>query len=168
MKVYILTILSASLVAAVIELLAPKGEGGRMASHVRLIAGLFLLVALLNPLREGILYLKSAAEGDLTDRMAAVLPDASDEDYQEVFLGVLTDTGAIETEAWVSSALETVFHIPPTACVVEAILETEGGTLTLREVRIALSGDYALEDPHPIEAYMNTQLQCPCYVTVRL
>ncbi len=168
MKVYILTILSASLVAAVIELLAPKGEGGRISSHVRLIAGLFLLVALLHPLREGILYLQSAAEGNLTDRLAEVIPEASDEDFEEVFLGVLTDRGALETEAWVLSALETVFHIPPTACTVEAICEAEGNALALREVRIALSGDDSWKDPHPIEAYVSAQLQCPCYVTVRL
>ena len=167
MKAYILTILSASLVAAVIELLTPKGEGGRIAAHVRLIAGLFLLVALLNPLREGILYLKSAAEGNLTDRLAEVLPESSAEDYEEVFLGVLTDAGALETEAWVLSALETVFHIPPTACTVEAICEAEGNALALREVRIALSGEYMWEDPHPIEAYISAQLQCPCYVTVQ-
>ena len=167
MKAYILPILSASLIAGVIEHLAPKGEGGRMAAHVRLIAGLFLLVTLLNPLREGILFLKSAAEGNLADRLTEVLPEASAKDYEEVFLGVLADTGVLETEAWVLSALETVFHIPPTACAVEVTCEAEGNTLALREVRIALRGEFMWEDPHPIEAYMSAQLQCPCYVTVQ-
>ena len=51
MSAYILPLLAASLAAALVELLAPKGDGGRIAAHVRMIAGLYLLVALLNPLR---------------------------------------------------------------------------------------------------------------------
>ena len=43
MSNYILTLLAASLAACMIELLAPKGDGGRTASYVRMIAGLFLL-----------------------------------------------------------------------------------------------------------------------------
>lgn len=166
MKTYILTILVASLSVAIIELLAPKGEGGHISSHVRMIAGLFLVVALLNPLQEGILFLRSAAEGNLADRLEDMLPEASVENYEEVFLGTITDLGAEETEAWVISVLETVFHIPPAACTVEAVCEAEENSLSLREVRIALSGAYIWEDPHPIETYVSKQLQCPCYVTV--
>ena len=74
MKSYILTLLSASLAASVVELLAPNGEGGRLASHIRMIAGLFLLVALLTPLREGIRLLREAADGDLSSRVEALIP----------------------------------------------------------------------------------------------
>jgi len=61
---YLLSLLTASLAAAIAELLAPKGEGGRITAHIRMVAGLFLLVALLNPLREGIRLLRDAALGD--------------------------------------------------------------------------------------------------------
>ena len=167
MNAYILTILAASLAAAIIELLSPKGEGGRIASHVRTVAGLFLLVALLGPLREGILFLRSAAEGNLTDRLASMTPDVSPEAYEEAFRDTLVGIGKEETEAWVLSALHTVFGIPSTGCIGAAVCETEGNTLDLREVRISLCGEYVLENPHPIETYIVSQLQCPCYVTVQ-
>ena len=166
MKPYILTILASSLLAAMIELLAPKGEGGRMTSHIRMITGLFLVVTLLHPIREGILFLKSAAEGNLTERLEELVPEAEAPDYEQVFLDALTDVGVKETEAWVLSALEAVFNIAPDDCTVRAICDTEEDRLVLREVRISLSGKYLWEDPHPIEAYIGEQLKCSCYVTV--
>ncbi len=166
MNAYILTLLSASLVAAIIELLTPKGEGGRIAAHVRMIAGLFLLVALLNPLKEGILFLHSAAEGDLVGRIEEHLPHYDVYDYESAFRDTLTTVGKVETEAWVISALEAIFGIPSEGCIVEAVCETQENTVALQEVRITLCGKYALEKPHPIEAYVTDQLKCPCYVTV--
>ena len=168
MNAYILTILAASLAAAMIELLAPKGDGDRIAAHVRMIAGLFLLVVLLQPLKEGILLLRSAASGDLTDRLSEAVPDYAPTDYEAAFNDTLTAVGKGEVEAWVASALNTVFSIPPSGCTVEAICEAEETTLILREVRIALHGKYVFENPHLIEAYVSEQLGCACYVTVTI
>ena len=168
MSAYVLTILSASLAAAVVELLAPKGEGGRIAGHVRMIAGLFLIVALLRPLGEGLRFLASAAEGDLTARLEEALPEGESEDYEEVFGSTLSAVSRAEVEAFVISALDSVFGIPPEDCAVEAVCDTEDSAVSLREVRISLCGGSALENPHPIESYITAQLQCPCYVTVQI
>ena len=166
MKPYIFTILTSSLLAVVIELLSPRGEGGRIASHVRMITGLFLVVTLLQPIREGILFLQSAADGGLTDRLEEMVPDEEIPHYEQTFLDTLTDVGARETEVWVVSALETVFHISPDGCVVEAVCDAEEERLVLKEVRISLNGAYVWENPHPIETYISEQLKCPCYVTI--
>ena len=163
---YVLTILSASLVACVIELLVPKADGGRLASYVRMIAGLFLLVLLLNPLREGLELLHDAAEGDPAGVIADRLPTPMPEDYEAAFGSSLTAVGKRETEAWVKETLETVFHIPPSDCAVEAVCESDGASLSLCELRIGLRGKHALEDPHPLESYFTDLLGCPCYVTV--
>ena len=173
MSTYILTLLAASLAAAVIELLSPKGEGGRIASHVRLVAGLFLLAMLLEPLQEGLHLLRSAAEGELTLR----LPQTSDihaADYNAVLWDTFKAVSRGEVEAWVAETLETEFSIPPSDCAVEAVCETEAaaeddpysGSLTLRELRIGLRGRSALRDPHAIEVFFSEKLGCPCYVTV--
>ena len=166
MSNYILTILAASLAACMIELLAPKGDGGRTASYVRMIAGLFLLVSLLTPLREGLNILRAAADGDLAGSIADRLPESMPEDYEATFGSALSAVGKQETEAWVTEILDSVFKIPPSGCAVEAVCESDGTELTLRELRIGLKGKYALEDPHPLEAYFAEQLGCPCYVTV--
>lgn len=170
MTSYVLTLLAASLAAAMVELIAPKGEGGRLANHVRMIAGLFLLVTLLNPLREGLAILQAAAEGDLPRRLEAKINAATPEDHEATFVASLAAMGQAETESWVTETLQTRFSIPPTDCAVEvlcdALCDAETQTLTLRELRIGLKGGSALQNPHPIEAYFSEALNCPCYVVV--
>ena len=166
MNAYILTLLSASLAAAVAELLAPKGEGGRTASHIRMIAGLFLLVALLEPLGEGIRLLRNTAEGDPASRVEDLIPDGVETDYGVVFGDSIAAMGEKGVSFWVTETLETRFGIPSEGCTVSVICAYGEETLTIKEVRICLTGRYVLEDPHPIEAYVTEQLTCPCYVTV--
>ena len=166
MNAYILTLLSASLAAAVAELLAPKGEGGRLVSHVRMVAGLFLLVALLVPLREGITLLLDAAQGDMASRVEELIPEAYQPDYEAVFGDSLAAMGEEEVEAWVMATLESRFGVPADLCLVEGVCAYEAEALAITEVRIALWGGSALTDPHPIEDYFTQQLGCPCSVTV--
>ena len=166
MKTYVFSLLAASLAAAVVELLAPKGQGDRVVSHIRMLAGLFLLVALVNPLREGIDLLRSAADGDLSSRVEAIIPSEGDDGYGAVFGDSLTTISAREVEAWVLQTLEREFGIPAEGCTVWVDCAYDRETLTVTEVRISLRPPYALTDPHPMEAYYANQLGCSCYVTV--
>ena len=170
MSSYILMLLGASLAACMVELLVPKGDGGRIAEHVRMVAGLFLLVTLLEPLGKGLAILQAAAEGGIGEVLEEYIPQASpdEEAYEDVFHTSLRELGRRETESWVVETLEAVFGIPETGCAVEAVCAppAEDDGPTLREVRIGLKGAYALENPHPIEAYFAERLGCPCYVTV--
>ena len=162
---YLLSLLTASLAAAIAELLAPKGEGGRITAHIRMVAGLFLLVALLNPLREGIRLLRDTALGDPAARLEDLIPSDLETDYAAVFGDSLTAISSREVEAWITTQLESRFDIPSSGCRVWVSCSYEGDTLTVTEARIALLGQYALKDPHPIESYFTNQLNCPCFVT---
>jgi hypothetical protein len=162
---YILSLLTASLAAAIAELLAPKGEGGRITAHIRMIAGLFLLVALLNPLAEGIRLLRDIALGDPASRVEELIPPGSGTDYSAVFGDSLTAVSSREVEAWITVQLESRFDIPPSDCRVWVFCSYEEEILTVTEARISLLGGYALRDPHPIETYFANQLNCPCFVT---
>lgn len=162
---YLLSLLTASLAAAIAELLAPKGEGGRITAHIRMVAGLFLLVALLNPLREGIRLLRDTALGDPAARLEDLIPSDLETDYTAVFGDSLTSISSREVEAWITTELESRFDIPPSGCRVWVSCSYEEDTLTVTEARIALLGQYTLKDPHPIESYFTNQLNCPCFVT---
>ena len=168
MNTYVLALLAASLGVALIRLLAPKGEGGRLGDHVDMIAGLFLLVSLLEPLKAGITLLYTAAEGDLADQLPITVPAYSEEDYAEVLNSTLLSVGKTQAEVWVSSALQDRFGIPPMDCRISVSCAAEGENLTVSEVRVALSGSSITQNPHPIEAYITDSLGCPCYVTVEL
>ena len=166
MKVYILTLLAASVASAVIRLLAPKGTGGHLGEHIRMITGLFLLVALLTPLREGMELLRTAASGELAEHLTVAVPEEALGDYGEVFGDALTFVGREEVKAWVESELDTHFGIPRSECRISVTCAVAEENLTVSEVRISLSGSYITQDPHPIESYVTEKLGCPCYVTV--
>ncbi len=170
MSDYILTLVLASLAAAVTELVCPGGEGRGTTAYVRVVAGLFLLAALLSPLKEGLALLQGITVEDLNQRVDALLSDDlpafEPTDYDAILDATLTSAGADGVEAWVLATLDTTFAVPSTACTVQAICMTDGDCLTLTELRIALRPSHALTDPHPIEAYFEARLGCPCYLTV--
>ncbi len=161
MTAYILSMLAAALLCAVVELLAPKGEGGRLASGVRMVAGLFLLVALLAPLRAGLDVLSDFVGQDIDT------PAEDAEGYESAWEASILALGHAELTAWVTETLTTEFGIAAD-CVEVVPVWGESDTVTppLSEVCIVLSGRAMAEDPAPIEAYFAAALGCPCRVSV--
>lgn len=159
-------LIAAAVAATLVELIAPQGEGGRIGGQVRLVAGLCILIALIQPLREGITILRAMAEGDLYE----MLPDMEipvEEEYDSVWADTLVGMGEQEVESWVAGVLEREFRIHSGNRRVQAICEAgEDGALCVREVRIALWGAAIWKDPHTIETYVSERLSCPCTVSV--
>ncbi len=163
MTPYILSLLAASVAAAIVELLAPRGEGGRMTAQVRMVAGLFLLVALLHPLRAGIDFLMSLPEQSME------MPEQDAAAYESTLKASILSLGNAELTAWVRETLETSFGIAPEQAEIVPVWD-EGEALSppLVELCIVLSGRAILEDPHAIESYFADALGCPCRVSVAL
>ena len=164
MTPYILSLVAAAMAAAVVELLAPKGEGGRISAQVRMVAGLFLLVALLLPLRDGLAFLTELADGD-----GVLFPSYETPDYASTLQAAVVSMGRAELSAWVTSTLEAEFSVSPDLAEVVPVWEASDSTPPpLAEVYIVLSGKAALTDPHPMEAFFSEALGCPCHVSVSL
>ncbi len=159
-------LIAAAVAATLVELIAPQGEGGRMGGHVRLVAGLCVLVALIQPLREGVMLLRAMAEGDL----AEMLPDVelpAEEEYGSVWSDTLAAMGDQEVTSWVEGVLEQKFEISPDNRRVQVVCEVgENGVLHVKEVYIALRGAAIWKDPHTIEGYVSERLSAPCTVSV--
>ena len=162
MTPYILSLVAAAMAAAVVELLAPKGEGGRISAQVRMVAGLFILVALLLPLRDGVAFLT-----ELSDGGGLAIPSYDAPDYESTLQASVVSLGSAELSAWVTSTLEAEFSISPDlAEVVPVWGESDTTPPPLAEVYIVLSGKAVLTDPHPIEAFFADALGCPCRVSI--
>ena len=159
-------LIAAAVAATLVELIAPQGEGGRLGGHVRLVAGLCVLIALIQPLREGVTLLRAMAEGDLSE----VLPDVklpAEEEYDSVWSDTLAAMGEQEVTSWVEGMLEQEFGIHPDNRRVQVLCEaTEDGALHVKEVYIALWGAAIWKDPHAMEAYISERLSAPCTVSV--
>ena len=164
MTPYIFSLVAAAMAAAVVELLAPKGEGGRIAAQVRMVAGLFLLVALLLPLRDGVAFLAGLSDGD-----GLAIPSYDVPGYESTLQASVLSMGSAELAAWITATLETEFSVSPELAEVLPVWGAiEATTPPLAEVYIVLSGKAALTDPHPIESFFADALGCPCRVSVSL
>ncbi len=162
MTPYILSLVAASIAAAVVELLAPRGQGGRLSAQVRMVAGLFLLVALLVPLKDGLSYLS-----DLTDGGNIEIPAYEAPDYEATLKASLLSLGSEELSVWVKDILESEFSLSAQNTeVIPVWAEDDELPATLAEVCIVLSGADRLADPHPIETFFSDTLGCPCRVSV--
>ena len=166
MNQYVTSILAATLLAAVTEKLAPAGEGGRMTAHVRFLTALFLIIALLTPVKDAVAYLKGITADDVSGIVQDWVDLPEQGDYGEALGSTLTAVTAQEAEDWLQKTLAERFSIPADSCTLWVGCDSDGTAVTFSEVRIALSGASALKDPHPIEAYISEMLGCPCYVTV--
>ena len=149
MTPYVLSLVAASITAAVVEMLAPRGEGGRIAAQVRMVAGLFLIVSLLVPLRDGLTFLSDLAEGE-----GIVVPSYDVPDYEATLQASVLAMGSEEVSVWVVSVLEDKFSV--SAEYVEVIpVWSDGESIPppLAELYILLSGKAALTDPLPISYF---------------
>ena len=150
--------------ASIVELLAPRGEGGRIAAQVRMVAGLFLIVALLLPLRDGVAFLADLADGDGLD---VDIPSYDIPTYEATLQASLLSMGSEEVAAWVRDTVAEELSI--SADLVEVVPvweESESIPPPLAEVYVALSGSAMLADPRIIEALVSEALGCPCRVSV--
>ena len=163
MSGYIMALVLTGITAAIAELLSPSEK---LAGHIRLVAGLCLLVALLAPVRSAVEYLGSVSDGGFD--VEELLPELEGEDYAESFSDELARITVEKTEAWVSGALESRFGIPPDArrIYVKTELSDDGKTPAILRVDIVLHTSAILQNPHEIEAYVTSNLKCPCTVAI--
>ena len=167
MITYVYAFILTAVVAVTVEMLTPAGEGGRLGSHVRFIAGLCLLIALIQPLREGISILRSVADGRVSWPWEEMIPEA-ETDYEAILRDELTSLGKMEAEAWVSAVLMERFGIPKEnhTCTVTVSLGDDGMTPVIDGVTILLTGASIFQNPHAIEAYITDRLRCSCTVAI--
>lgn len=163
MEAYVITLISASFAATLIGILSPRGEGGGIFAHVKLLTSLFLICVLISPLKsviQGIsdfatgdwesLWGESDAENDYRDQMNDAMQEAS----VEYFTQMLTKT------------LESQFDME--SGTVRCFVEWEMREQELRpvQVRVILSGGSIWKDPHAIEAFVSELLGCSCVTAI--
>ena len=63
MEAYIISLIATSLIASLVGILTPKGDGG-IAKHLRLLTALFLICVLISPVKEVIRRIAEFADGN--------------------------------------------------------------------------------------------------------
>ena len=161
MKVYLYALILTAVIAAVAEFLT---DGNATSGAVRAVAGLCVLLAMIQPVKEGLLWLQGAAEGNLEELVS--LPEA-DMDAEVIFLeelGMVTEQVVADA---VTAAMKERFGIDRQQCRVWVEVRTQKtGEPVVERVAILLSGTAVLKNPHTIQAYWEQTLGCACTVAV--
>lgn len=156
MREYLLMLIGASLLVAILAILAPpKG----LARSLRLLSSLFLICVLLSPLLDILTELArwSAGEAELPWEEALEVPD-----YRQQLEEALNTASMNYVADLLTRQLEEQFEIPTgdVRCRIE--WKTDDGKLLPSSVTVLLSGRGIWKDTAAIESWVSTLLDCPC------
>lgn len=163
MKQYLLTLIAAALLAALVGILSPDGERGGIAKHMRLLISLFLVCVLIAPLRGVIINLQDLINGDFS------LPELgleNEDDYRQQMENALDDASVNYFCDMLTQSIESQFSISPGDVRCRVDWQREGERLSPTRVTVILSGKAIWQDPKPIQAYVSELLGCECITAI--
>lgn len=165
---YVYAFIFTAVAAVIVEMLATTGTGGRLGGAARLVAGLCMLVMLLDPLQEGISFIRSLADG----RMELTWEGETSADesyYKDILQEELAGLGRSEVAAWVTAVMDSQFGIPAEnhTVTVSVTPAEDGGLPAVTGITIVLHGASVFENPHQIEAYITDRSGYPCTVAIQ-
>ena len=163
METYLLSLLTAACMSALIGILTPDGTGGGIARHMRLLISLVLLCLLIAPIRDALSFFKDFASGDLTPPHTDVTDKS---DYQTQMEDALNSSSKLYFIQLLTEMLENGFSIEngDVRCAVRWSESTE--TLSPTRITVILSGRAIWKDPAPIEDFVTSLLGCECVTAI--
>ena len=162
MKAYILSVIGASLVAAVITLFTPDGKGGGIGKHVKLITSLALLAVIINPFLD---FVKNLSATDFDSLKDKIIDSADPQDtYEKIFYESLSEMSASELEGELEKLISEKFGIKSENLSVNAEYSMDENTVCFKRITVILSGVAIFKDPYVIEAYVKdiTGIESKC------
>lgn len=163
MKTYLLSLISAAMLAILVSLLSPEGDRGGIAKHMRLIISLFLVCVLISPVQALIRDLPDLLEkGWHSDAIGSVdhseyheqLTEAINQASAEYFTDMLTQTLCAELSISQEELRCKVFW------------DTSKSEMTPLKVTVFLSGKAIWKDPAEIRALIGALIGCECDVII--
>lgn len=166
MSQYIYAWISVAVLATLSELMVPGGQQGKTTGHLRFVAGLCVLIALLPTVKEGVSRLYELSDGayDIT------FPEGENvaEGYDAFFSDKMADITRDQYEAWIYDALAQEFSLSEDQALTVIHMNEAEGLPVLASVEICLIGTGILKNPHQIKTYMEAHLSVPCTVSADL
>lgn len=151
MTQYLMGLFTLALCCAVVELLAPAGEGGGIARHIKLMSALCLLCTLISPL---ISLLQDGGElPRIWEDWLAQWTDTDEdaEEWKDRWQAESEELDIAYAQQMVADMIREEFGLEASSVRVELVVDVE----TVREARVALSGKAIWVDTHRMEAYVH-------------
>ncbi len=163
---YVYSWITVAVLAVLAEMLLPGGKGGRTSGHVRFLAGICILAALIPTVRESVIRIEELMENK--DEWSIPSDDAT-QNYTARFEEQLSKITKEAWEAQVYDLLRDEFSVPREACLVSATVEKQAdGAVTVSRISIRFSGKAVLVSPRQIRSRVEARLSVPCDVSADL
>ena len=155
MKQYVISMIIVSLVGSIVSVLAPDGEGGGLSRHVRLAAGVCIILVCFAPTVQAIEWLR-----DLD--IDSVLPnvDESADEYESIFDSTYSEAEIDNLCEGIKKVVSERWGLDPLSFKVSVKLDGEGESRRLSRVTLTLYGSAIWADTGEIEAYLGSLLGC--------
>ncbi|MBQ8311213.1 MAG: hypothetical protein IJX80_09415 [Clostridia bacterium] len=163
MSTYLISLIAAAMVAALIGILSPDGERGGIAKHMRFLVSLFLLCVLIAPLRETIGILSDFANGKSE---SPEIGEIEKQDYQKEMENAMSASSKAYLVQLLTQALEKNFSIESGNVRCSVRWTDADGTLSPTRVTVILSESAIWSDPEPIERFVTELLGCECVTAI--
>ena len=164
MQSYLISLVTAALIAALVGILAPEGERGGLAKHMKLIASLFLICVLIAPLKG----LTNTLQGLIDGNWEISLPNGElgKDELQSDAEKALDEASEQYCADALGNALCTQFSLSASDVRCTVDWERTDGESRPARVTVLLSGRAIWQDTHAIEAYVNDLLGCECITAI--
>ncbi len=149
MKIYLISLLGAAVLAAAVGVLTPEGGAGR---YVRLLASLAVLCVIAAPLPRAFAGLR-----DLPDRLSE---NAGEEPFEARSQTALDDASRAYFAQALRANIAQKFSLKQEEITCAVRWDETGAHPS--KITLILSGSARFRDPHELEQYVADLLGCPC------
>lgn len=162
MKEYLISLLAAAPVLAIIGILSPEGIRSGLSKHIRLVSALVWICILIAPIYTLIGGWKEWQNGDFSFD----IEQGAQNDYQSVLEDALNSQSSAYFCDMLTKTLEEHFSIAKgdVRCHVEWL--EEDGDLRPKKITLFLSGSAVWKSPRELEAYVTDLLGCACITVI--
>ena len=155
MKEYLFSIIIVSIIGSVVSVLSPEGEGGGLSRHVKLAAGVCVILVCFAPAVNAIEWVRDFD-------IESVLPDAEGDktEYESIFDSTYSDAETDLLCEGIKAMVAERSGLDPLSFTVSVRLSGEGNDRRLSRVTLTLYGSAIWADTGEIERYLSSALGC--------
>ena len=162
MKEYLLSLLAAAPVLAIVGILAPEGVRSGLAKHLRLVAALVWICILIAPITSMVIGWTGWQDGDSS--FGEEQPDEND--YQIMLDETLGNQSTAYFCDMLTQTLEKRFSIAKGELRCHVAWAKDDGEMHPEKATLFLSGNAIWKSPKEMEAYVKELIGCECVTVV--
>ena len=152
---YVLTLIGAAMISALVGVLAPAGS---TAKYVKLITSLFLICVLISPVKGLIVGLRELIDGELSFSQEQ---EEAEEDFRLQTEALTNETAKLYFTDMLTDRILSRFSISPDELRCAVDWSTDSAPMPTR-ITVFLSGRAIWQDTHAIEAFVTELIGVPC------